>query len=359
MDLRPLKSDESLMRQAVEQAAGAPVRWMGATHRQCRCVFHSPDRHPSAGIHRTKDGAAFLYTCCSCGFTGDLFRVISASRGVSDADVIRHLHETGELLGGIRPGVMRPGRKPAGPKPTPYATLSAESVRWRAAATLDWLAETAAAVSSAPAVLAAFGWGHRDEMAGRHDDESGKWVPEPIDCQTIPMWDRFESSDGPRLCGVRLRWPDGTKRSRTGSAPGLFAPDAPPDGARVLWVCEGATDPAALASLGLWSVGLPAARQGIDLLDAYVARHKPVAVVAVADNNPAGKASATLVARAILGTDLAAVKTILPPDGAKDVRAWIQSRRATGHADEMTLRLLKRTVAAARPHTAERKVVAK
>src|SRR5690606_12133608 len=106
----------------------------------------------------------------------------------------------------------------------------------------------------------------------------------------------------------------GKKRARYGSEGGLFLPIRKPAGAMVLWVAEGCTDPLALASLGLWCVGLPGARQSLDKLDAYIEREHPQAVIAVSDANAVGKASATMVARNAIGI-CRAVKTIMPPAG--------------------------------------------
>src|SRR5690606_39526809 len=56
--------------------------------------------------------------------------------------------------------------------------------------------------------------------------------------------------------GVRYRAPGGRKWAEPGSRQGLFM-GAMPSRRRVLFVCEGPTDTAALLSLGLFAVGRP------------------------------------------------------------------------------------------------------
>lgn len=325
MDLTPLKSDQGLLRSALEQAG--VERWSGDGRRQCRCPFHD-DKRPSAGIHLA--GSTWLFSCLGCGTSGDVIRVIALSRGVSDGEVLRHLTESGELLGGLRPSGMFESRKPERQREPDYQGLAAETDRWIAAASPDWLEETAGELHVTADALALYGWGHNTQ----------------IECAAAPMRDAED-----RICGIRYRWPadaDGkaAKKSRTGSKNGLFCPAQPPANAKVLWIAEGATDPVALASIGLWAVGLPAARQGIDVADAYCDRYGPSAVVVMTDANPAGRASATLTARALLPR---VVKTIEAPTGATDVRAWIKRRREDGASDKAMRRALLGIVAATRP----------
>jgi len=322
MDLSAIKSDESLMRAALEQAG--VKRWTGAERRQCKCCFHD-DRHPSAGMHRSRDGGCILYTCNGCGVTGDVFHIIALSRNVSDGDVLRHLNETGELLGGLRVTEVRPGKLKERPVEPPYEKFAAEVAKWRGEADRTWLTGMADGLGVTASALRSLGCGHNADLK----------------CATFPMFD----AQG-RISGIRYRWPDGEKKARTGSWSGLFLPSE--RAGKVLWVCEGPTDTAALLSLGLWAIGLPAAKQGVDLVDAYVEKHAPAALIAMSDDNAVGKASATLVARAVSGR-VAGAKTLLPPGGAKDIRAFVKGRREAGKDWPEIRRELLAALAASKP----------
>ena len=127
------------------------------------------------------------------------------------------------------------------------------------------------------------------------------------------------------IIGIRLRDPNtGAKRSVQGSAAGLFYdPDQFANiesGARV-WIAEGASDTAALLSVGLDAVGIPSAKSGGDQL-LELGRHIfPSEIVIVADGDSAGIESARLLRSELV--IVAGVRTIQPPNGVKDAREWI------------------------------------
>ena len=127
------------------------------------------------------------------------------------------------------------------------------------------------------------------------------------------------------IIGIRLRDPNtGAKRSVQGSAAGLFYdPDRYANiesGARV-WIAEGASDTAALLSVGLDAVGIPSAKSGGDQLLELGRRILPSEIVIVADGDSAGIESARLLRSELV--IVAGVRTIQPPNGVKDAREWI------------------------------------
>jgi hypothetical protein len=63
-----------------------------------------------------------------------------------------------------------------------------------------------------------------------------------------------------RITGVRLRRPDGSKWAVKGSSEGLFY--APGKIGQTVYVAEGASDVAAMMTLGLSAVGKPSAQGG-------------------------------------------------------------------------------------------------
>lgn len=337
MDLSAIKSDESLIRAVLEQAG--VEKWTGAGRRQCRCPFHD-DKHPSAGIYQARGSSTWLFQCNGCATGGDVIRLIAITRKVSDGDVLRHLSETGELLGGIRVSDMRQSRQRARHIEPPYRKIADEVELYELSANREWLGVQADDLGVTVEAMELY-------RAGRHEFAMEDHV---LPCLTLPMYDEKN-----RICGIRYRATGeageyaGQKRARLGSWGGLFQPMYRQNESVVLWVVEGCTDPMALASLGLWCVGLPGARQSLDKLDAYIERHRPEAVISVSDSNAVGKASATMAANIALGHPVRAVKTVPPPEGAKDVRAWVKGRRAEG-ADWQEIRAeLLYHVSAVRP----------
>lgn len=155
---------------------------------------------------------------------------------------------------------------------------------------------------------------------------------------TFPMRD----ADG-RVTGIRLRFPDGSKLSVCGGREGLFIPDGTPgpgspwpDGAQ-LYVAEGASDCAALLTLGLYAVGRPSCSGGTRFI-LELARGRPVVVIADAD--PPGQRGANALGE-VLKLQSPEVRIIRPPEGIKDVREWV--RRGATRAE------VERAVALAAP----------
>ena len=142
---------------------------------------------------------------------------------------------------------------------------------------------------------------------------------------TFPM----RTPDG-LVCGIRLRYPSGRKLSVKGGREGLFLPaDVPSDGP--LFVAEGPTDCAALLDLGFSVIGRPSCR-GAVRLTRDVCRGRDVVVFA--DGDAPGQTGARTLA-CTLALYCQSVRLIRPPDGAKDVRQWVQ--RGATRADVQRL----------------------
>ena len=143
----------------------------------------------------------------------------------------------------------------------------------------------------------------------------------PSNCATTwPMRDASGS-----IIGLRLRDPNtGSKKSVQGSAAGLFYdPDRFANiesGARV-WVAEGASDTAALLSVGFDAVGVPSAKSGADPLLQLGRRIRPSEWIVAADGDGAGIESANLLGKELV--IVAGVRIVMPPSGIKDAREWI------------------------------------
>ena len=143
-------------------------------------------------------------------------------------------------------------------------------------------------------------------------------------CWAYPMW-----SAGGTIIGVRLRNVAGEKWAVTGSRDGLFWPfaDRPEDG--VAYVCEGPTDTAAAATLGLWAIGRPSCHGATDHLIEAFRKLRIQRMVVIGDNDEAkrrpdgslwypGREGALALIRDV-GLPY---KLVLPP--AKDIRKWVQ-----------------------------------
>lgn len=132
---------------------------------------------------------------------------------------------------------------------------------------------------------------------------------------SFPMLD----ADG-RVRGIRLRYSDGRKLAVRGGREGLFVPSNMAVADRLL-AAEGATDAAALVELGFAAVGRPSCTGGIGLLCDFVRRRREREVVIVADADASGRRGAENLA-ATLVAYCPVVRTIEPPPGVKDARAW-------------------------------------
>jgi hypothetical protein len=154
------------------------------------------------------------------------------------------------------------------------------------------------------------------------------------------------SDCGGQTVGIRLRRPDGAKYAVRGGREGLFLPAGPVptgglsdsracasegtaadpqmEGSRLL-VCEGPTDAAALLDLGYVHVaGRPSCTGGVKLLAELVRRRRPGDVVIVADADEPGRIGADNLA-SVLVCYVPAVRVIVPPGGAKDVREFVRA----------------------------------
>jgi putative DNA primase/helicase len=131
------------------------------------------------------------------------------------------------------------------------------------------------------------------------------------------------NADG-EVVGTAIRLPDGSKDFKRGGKRGLILA-WPLDGYsgtssdHPVYVCEGASDTAAMMTLGIDAVGIPMAGQcGAWLAQLLNDRH----VVIVADADKAGANGTAKIVEALQGK-AASIRVILPPNGAKDARTAV------------------------------------
>lgn len=137
---------------------------------------------------------------------------------------------------------------------------------------------------------------------------------------TWPMSDEDDIVVGVRLRSMRT----GRKWSVSGGKAGLFVPIDLSPGMDRLFITEGATDTAALLSLGFDCIGRPSCNGAVSIATSTVKRLRPreVVIVADADTNGAGKRGAESLAIALTPA-CPRVRIIFPPDDFNDAREWV------------------------------------
>lgn len=128
------------------------------------------------------------------------------------------------------------------------------------------------------------------------------------------------------IVGIRLRTWDGDKFAVRGSQPGLFVPDGV-DFSRVVWICEGPTDAAAMHGIGLPVIGRPSCVGQEEMIVGFVRRHKPKLCIIIRDNDPRDSVAADYTARGAeaLAKMLWVPTKIVAPPRHKDARQWINA----------------------------------
>ncbi|WP_428386447.1 hypothetical protein [Mucisphaera sp.] len=174
------------------------------------------------------------------------------------------------------------------------------------------------------------GWATRSDLNRLHVAGSGSWrESNPEGAFAIA-----ESDGKGRIIGISFRTLDGLKGSAKGSQRGLVVPDSSGTGPTL--VVEGASDVAACNSMGLRAVGRPSNSAGAAFLDDYL-EGEEILVVGEndrkADGSWPGREGAKTIASKLAGLWGKQVSWSLPPDGAKDIRAYYQQHVVLGSTD--------------------------
>jgi len=139
------------------------------------------------------------------------------------------------------------------------------------------------------------------------------------------------------VIGIGTRHLDGRKLFIPGGRRGLiYAPDWQQSDGPVLLV-EGLSDTAAAMSMGLSAIGRPSATGGVDLL-ADLLKDTPDqrSIIVLGENDPKadgswpGREGAVSVATKLAEKLRRPIGWALPPDEAKDLRAWLQTHDHDG-----------------------------
>lgn len=147
-------------------------------------------------------------------------------------------------------------------------------------------------------------------------------------CWTLP-----EHDGAGRVVGISRRYRSGEKKAVAGGSRGLTVPERWSRGEGVLFLPEGASDTLSLTALGLSAVGRPSNTGGVaQLIDLLrdLPKDREIWVLAELDPKPngdwPGRDGAQRTAARLAKALARPVRWALPPDAAKDVRAWAEAQ---------------------------------
>lgn len=175
------------------------------------------------------------------------------------------------------------------------------------------------------------------------------WGADRSEFASFPMRDMRQ-----RFCGIVRRYKDGAKKTMKWSRNGLFHAKRFLDFGGPILVAEGGSDVAALMSMGLCGVGRPSNTGGVPMLISLLklseAKRRTVIVLAELDAKPEKRGRHDWCPADCSGCGhcwpglFGAIETAarlskaleknvafrFPPDGAKDVRAWVNTHGLNG-----------------------------
>jgi hypothetical protein len=157
------------------------------------------------------------------------------------------------------------------------------------------------------------------------------WLP---DDPHGPCWTFPECDAAGQVIGISRRYGNGNKKLLPGGRRGLTIPDKWQEGQGPILLPEGPSDTLALTAMGLSAVGRPSNTGGVSLLAdllAAVPASRPIIVLGewdVKENGDwPGRDGAVWTAAELSGCLHRPAEWAMPPDHAKDVRAWSLDRR--------------------------------
>lgn len=265
-------------------------------------------------------------------------------RGTRNGGFLHLLRSDGPSRSSVAPGSRRVRIPSATPRRDDLPALAAAYAAAVTPSMLDWLAGHLG-VTAASLVRLGVGWAYD---AGRRF-ANGPVVFDAGDVLRIApaavTWSFPARDAAGAVVGIWRRLPDGDKRSVWGSRDGLFQPERPAEPpaqfAGRLFVAEGASDTAALLSLGFDAVGRTGCAGSHRHLTTLVANRRPPELVVVSDVDADGRGQRA--AEALAGALTAYcrnIRVIRPPPPFKYARAWVTVGKAN-------CRDIERTVASA------------
>ena len=148
-----------------------------------------------------------------------------------------------------------------------------------------------------------------------------------------PCWTFPELNAAGQAVGITCRYLGGEKKAFPGGSRGLSIPDRWQERDGPILLPEGQSDTLALTAAGLAAIGRPSNMGGVDHLAALLASvpaDREIIVLGELDPNDKGqwpgREGAIKTASELMGKLGRPVHYAFPPDGAKDVRAWVRSK---------------------------------
>lgn len=277
------------------------------------CPAHD-DSNPSLSIS-VDDGKVLIKCHVGCDFDEicrelDVTQAEVARMRMTDDEI--DALESAESPASIRQRVMTPGSREADSCDSHW---KAQAEQLAAAATDAMCEELADELGVSSEALRSLGLGWHDKQQ----------------CWTFP-----ERDGRGQVIGVSTRYPDGHKGFLKGGQRGLYYPAGWQPGSGALLIVEGASDTAAGLTAGLNTVGRPSCKGGVKHLIELL-QESPVdcdvVVVGEMDAKPdgswPGKDGAVDVATQLASHLARPVRWMLPPDGHKDLRAWLHHEQTS------------------------------
>lgn len=251
------------------------------------CPFHE-EKTPSFAVYADTQ----RYKCFGCGASGDVIDFIRATQSVSTTEAIK-------ILGGNDFKVTV--------KPVPIKEPEPVDEKLRVA--YEKLHKTPD-VNYADLVPKGAGADSWWKLGAAYSAKVNAWI--------LP----FRNPDY-QIIGFQFRSTSGFKWAMSGSSLGLFIPRIKVQ--EEVFIAEGASDCAALLSLGVYAIARPAAFACHEMLAEFISRQKIKRAIIVSDYDP--KKSKNEIKSAGIDSALrlklrlpCESRIIVPPNGCKDIR---------------------------------------
>lgn len=283
------------------------VRQQGEREWTACCPAHD-DREPSLSISLGADGRVLLHCFAGCS-VADIARAL----GLRVADL-------------FEPHAQEHSMSTSTRRTADWAPVAEE---FRAAITSAQVDQLAANLGVLPASLRALhiGWATRQRLRDLGAGGSGWAAKFPDGAYAFPERD---ASGG--VIGIAFRAADGRKGAPGQGRRGLVFPVSGRPAGPIL-VVEGVSDVAACLSVGVAAIGRPSNSGGSNLLADW-RDHEQIVIVGENDRDKSGRWPGLDGATSVAGKAGRAwgrrVRVVLPPDGYKDVRAFINARHPLG-----------------------------